>query len=270
MYRRGVSKTFLINQKHAGIVIGPKGAGIKSLKEIPGVYSVNFDTRRGYNLSVQASSTEVCDLVNREVQKRIARNTGKASRFPTVTKSFIDANRKQKMVLDTKDSGARICCVVQEKQEQPFYHFLKFDDMTPGDSMKQINIQDHERSSYDMVMFKKETLINSLKETLDIIKKEAVTAIDFNVSPGKFIFLNKVGSRHSKCLFLDAQGTLRNGEFQAAGIQPVYSTFLCPELYAEIRENLRQEGFSNVNEADTEKFTTVHLFAGEAKKQKRR
>jgi hypothetical protein len=60
-------------------------------------------------------------------------------------------------------------------------------------------------------------------------------------------------------------GTLRKEEFQAAGLQPVYNTFLCPELYAEIRENLRQEGFSNVNEADTEKFTTVHLFAGKAK-----
>ena len=36
-------------------------------------------------------------------------------------------------------------------------------------------------------------------------------------------------------------------------------------MFAEIRENLWQEGFSNVNEADPEKFTSVHLFAGEAK-----
>jgi hypothetical protein len=125
MYRRGTSKNFHINQQQAGIIIGPKGAGIKSLKEIPGVYSVNFDTRQGYILSVQASSPEVCDLVNHEVQKRIARNTGKASRFPTVTKSFINANRKQKIILETKDSGARICCVVQEKQDQPFYQFFQ-------------------------------------------------------------------------------------------------------------------------------------------------
>jgi hypothetical protein len=36
-------------------------------------------------------------------------------------------------------------------------------------------------------------------------------------------------------------------------------------LFAEIRKNLRQVGFSNVNEADQEKFTTVNLVVGEAK-----
>jgi hypothetical protein len=60
--------------------------------------------------------------------------------------------------------------------------------MTTGDSMTNMNIQDHEKSSCNMVKFKEETLINSLKETLDIIKKEAVTAIDFNVNPGYTFF----------------------------------------------------------------------------------
>ena len=69
-----VQKTYGIEPLHAGVVIGPKGAGLRALREIPNVYRVNFDTKSStslYRLIVSGASIQDCDSVHSEIKKRI-------------------------------------------------------------------------------------------------------------------------------------------------------------------------------------------------------
>ena len=62
--RRYFTRTYQVERKHAGLVIGPKGAGIRELKNISGVLVVRFDTRQAGNtcpLIVKAVSEFICD-----------------------------------------------------------------------------------------------------------------------------------------------------------------------------------------------------------------
>ena len=60
--RRCFTKTFQVERKLAGLVIGQKGAGIRELKNMPGVLDVRFDTWQ---------SGEICPLIIKAVSEKV-------------------------------------------------------------------------------------------------------------------------------------------------------------------------------------------------------
>ena len=57
-----VTEVYDIDPKHSSLVIGKRGAGINSLRQIPGVHNVNFNTSHPsvHKLTVMAADNNTC------------------------------------------------------------------------------------------------------------------------------------------------------------------------------------------------------------------
>ena len=137
-----VTKTYHVGKQYAGLIIGQKGATIRGLQNMPGVFQVNLDCKGSYDLIVTASSADVCDMVHDEVERQIFRCKRKASWTPVVTKSFIESDVDQKVVLTTNSSNVKMYYIDQKSYEGlQNYQFQKFEDLTFTESMRKLSIK---------------------------------------------------------------------------------------------------------------------------------
>lgn len=92
-----ITKNYDFDIDHAGIIIGKKGSGINSLKEIPGVVSINLDTESSTKtcfLEVQATDDSVCETVFLKIQRKISRAIDQ-SRRAIFSEIFIETKENE-------------------------------------------------------------------------------------------------------------------------------------------------------------------------------
>ena len=92
-----ITENYEFDIDHAGIIIGKKGSGIKSLMEIPGAININLDTESSLKtcfVKVQATENSVCELVCSEIQRRISKTVDE-SRRAILSEIFIETKENE-------------------------------------------------------------------------------------------------------------------------------------------------------------------------------
>ena len=256
-----VKKTYHIDPSKAGMVIGRKGAGIMALKNIPNVHNVFFDTKSStssYKLIVSANSTEACESVYWEIEKRI-KDTFKGSE-----KIYIYEENKslQKILLKPITTNNDVVY----RSIQSLFQVSRYEPSDISDAMEGlgINIQDSRRHVRKDVFceFSKQDFITSIEE--DLKQNKIFSApFKFTASPGKVAFDSVSGLHEQKLLRGNLTGR-GNQYLDNLNIKTRFSPNLNINLMEQINGNLSQNGFKLLNDKP-EKFTIVHLFAGNEK-----
>ena len=245
---------------HAGIIIGPKGSGIESLKEFPGVISVYLDTRRSPTtcyLKVQASDRSVCEQVYYEIQRRISRKAD-SSRLAKFKEIFIDSKEAENEIhVKIYDQQNKMPFLFEKDDVKSAYTFDCFRNASLEDCFSHSNIAVKTKISYKK--FSRDAIKKVFEKSLSSINISTVENLEYNVSPGKIVFVGKGGSSLKK-MYLT-----RNGYIDSDGLKPVYVTFLNPSLRDNLLAAMKTNGFENLNEDAPEAFTIVHLYVGKEK-----
>ena len=259
--RRLIKKTYIINPSDAGAVIGRKGAGIKSLKDIPNVRNLIFDTKSSpsqYKLIVFASSNEVCDSVFCEVQRRINSKGG----VKGIEKIYIDEENTSLTKI-----ALRPVLLGNDVVYRSIQSLFKIDGFEPSDisdAMEGLGIMNQNAGDRGT----KETFYEFSKHDFIVSMEEAIQQnrnvdgpLKFTASPGKLAFhcINGSGNKEilRKKLTKDGDQYLKH-----LNMKPRFSPNLNTKFMEQLQKNLSRNGFKLLNE-EAEKFTIVHLFAGE-------
>ena len=261
-----VSQDYRFDLCHAGVIIGQRGSEIKALKEIPGVVNVFLDTRSSPNtcvLSVTAHSREACEDVYAEVQKRITRKSkaDKEARFSKFQRTYIEADEDENAIVLEISDGNRGCPVIA-KSRHVVYSFVSFKRASLEENFRRITFENSKPSNDDFQSFSFNNMKDTFQNALDHLESTKVQTLDFNVSPGKIIFL---GSEYSQSTIYRTQNG--NVNLKDYHFRPVYITFLNPAYLDQILAKLKEKGFSCLNEGIPEAYTTVHLYVGAEKAQ---
>ena len=273
--RRCVTRTYQVERKFAGLVIGTKGAGIRELEKIAGVVNVRFDSRREGEtcpLTVKATSEDVCDAVYNEVQERIDSTKHKKGIFskapkPPVTRVYIEIEENMKICLKPKSDvqNSKIItrdATVKRYGNKEIFLFSGYEVQGIEEGLDRLRITSDHAVKLDWMQMSMEDLKGTLNAAFKKMNEEERKTFDFNVSPGKFTFVSN-NERGRKYIIPDKNGNVGKESFKAKNIAPMYSNALKRNIYPEVTRNLQLLGFSNLNEGSPEQFTIVHLLAGE-------
>lgn len=262
--RTGVTKTYQVGPTHAGLVKGLQGSGIKALRGIPGVISVKFDPRSGIPLTVTGQDEHVCGQVWAEVERRISRVADKDTRQAFMMNVFHEIDREHKVIFTSAPYGRNRPYVVQNNGRRNIYHYLRTEDKCLDDLMSGMHLED-KKTRLDWREYSLERLQKVLEKSLKMIQnKEGTNTLEFNISPGKFIFIGINNKKFKNVEFApDKNGVISHTQLKRVGIRPVFNPLLDPSLESEITRNLQKEGFVCLNPKSPDKFTIVHLQAGE-------
>ena len=233
---------------------------------------MRFDPRRGIPLTVVGQDNAACASVWDEVERRIARQAGKGQRMAAMMTVFHDIGRNQKAILTSATSGRKDSYIIvrnknlTERQVQ-IYQLLRMEEKGFDDLMGAMELV-ATRGKYDWIEFTDAALTNALDKSLKMAKKESqANTVEFNISPGKLTFRgqNSIdrGQFDSKHLAPDSEGIISSDQLAKAGLRPIFQPLLEPSVCEEITRNLRTEGFVCLNPKNPERFTIVHLQAGD-------
>ena len=272
--RRYFTRTYQVERKHAGLVIGPKGAGIRELKNISGVLDVRFDTRQAGDtcpLIVKALSEYICDDVFRYVQQKWTFFKSFKGSKPGLEQVFINIGKQEKIVLKSKLDvrNSKIITrdsITQRNSDKEIYLVDGYEAKTVEDNLGSLSLDNGNDQKYYWMQLNKEALTDTLNTSLKKMSAKEQRSFDLNVTPGKFAFICNKG-RERQEIIPDRLGNISKQAFKSNSIQPVYSNALHRGIYETITRNLKFQGFSNLNEGSPEQFTIVHLIAGDQQEQ---
>jgi hypothetical protein len=258
--RRMVKKSYDIDPSNAGVVIGRKGAGFMALKEIPNVHNVFLDTKSStssYKLIVSASSTEVCDSVFSEIKKRI-KDKQRALMFKGSEKIYIHEENKSLRQILLKPITLNNDVVYRSIQS--LFQVSRFQPSDLSDDLAGMGItrQDSRKEVFNELS--KQDFIDSIEEDLKQ-NKNLNAPFKFTASPGKVAFCSVAGHPEQKLL----RGNLTDHGTQYLNdlnIKTRFSPNLNINIMEKLSKNLSINGFKLLND-EPEKFTVVHLYAGD-------
>ena len=272
--RRCFTNSYQIDRKNAGLVIGPKGAGIREIKNLSGVLDVRFDTRHPGDtcpLIIKGVSENVCNEAFLVVQQRwIFGNSFKKNK-PGIEQVFIDVGSHQKIILKPKsdESTSKIIArdfFVQGGVNKEKFLFSGYETKTVEDDLDSLNLSNQSEGTSYWMQMSMDAFTSTLNKALEKMNDEERRSFDLNVTPGKYSFLCDKG-RWNREIIPDRSGHIAKKTFKAKNIQPVFSNALKREFCQHLAKSLQIHGFSNLNEGSPEQFTRVHLIAGEQEEQ---
>ena len=262
--RNQVTGTYQVPPDYVGLVIGQRGAGMRALQELPGVLQVRYDPRRGVPLTVTGRDEAACQGVWEEVERRIARVAGRATRMPVNMTIFHDIKKNQKVVFTSTPYGKNRPCILQKQSAGKLqaYHLLRVEEKGLESMMEGLGLGSA-KGKYDWVEYSERALAKALEKGLDIAKKgKEANTIEFNISPGKLIILGGNIPARSLEISPDSQGVISSDQLKKLGVTSSFNPLLDPSVSADITKGLQREGFVCLNINNPEKFTIVHLQAG--------
>ena len=257
-----VCETYEIEPKHAGLLLGKQGQGIRKLKEIAGVRRVYLDTKsssRSYTLQVTAVNTSACQAVFHVVQQRIE---AYMMMVPEVGRTFIDVkDRSLDTIVLVPFGSEKNESVIPSSTSNNMYTISSFTRSSLSDAFD-ISIQDNPKAKPIFMEFTEKNISMSFQEALDNHKATANEKLRFHMSPGKSIFVG-----HMKC---NTYQLLRSKVTGANGAEYMneqrIKTFFTPDLHSKyinlVNKRIVDLEFENLNEWSPETYTTVHLNVG--------
>ena len=258
--KTSITKNYNFDIDHAGIIIGKKGSGINSLREIPGVVSINLDTESSSKtcfLEVQATDVSVCEKVFSKIQRKISRTIDQ-SRRAIFSEIFIETKENENEIqVKTYDQQSNMPILFEKDNVNSVYMFHCFSNARLEPSSPYSYITSKTEISYKN--FSRDAVKKAFENSLSSIDFSTVANLEFNVSPGKTVFIGTGGSNLKK-IYLPKTGCAK-----VDGLKPVYVTFLNPSLRDNLLGILKTNGFATSNEDAREAFTTVHFYVGKEK-----
>ena len=233
---------------------------------------MRFDPRRGIPLTVAGQDVAACASVWAEVERRIGRQAGKGQRMAAMMTVFHDVGRNQKAILTSAPSGRKGPYIIvrnknlTERQVQ-MYQLLRIEEKGLDDLMGRMELV-APRGKYDWTEFSEAALTNILDKSLKMARSNSqAKTVEFNISPGKLTFRGQNSNDRAPfgnlSLAPDSKGIISGDQVAKAGLRPIFQPLLEPSVCEEITRNLQTEGFVCLNPKDPERFTIVHLLAGE-------
>ena len=242
---------------HAGIIIGSRGSGINSLREFPGVVSIKLDTRRSPTtcfLQVQATDPSVCEQVFSEVQRRISRKVDQ-SRRAMFSEIFVESKENENEIqVKVYDQQSKMPILLEKDDKKSVYMFDCFSNASFEHSYSHSSIVTKTGISYQK--FSRDAVKKAFEDSLRSINFSTVTNLEFNISPGKLVFIGTGGSDLKK-IYLAKSGCV-----EVDDLKPVYITFLNPSLRDNMLTFMKTNGFTNISEDAPKAFTNVHFYVG--------
>jgi len=255
---RSPTKNYEFETCHAGTIIGPKGAGINSLKQMDGVTRVFLDTKTSTTscfLKVQASSLSICEEVHAEIQRRISKKAS-LSLTAQFRKIFIEANENENEISLKLCDGEKDMPVIMKMNDHNSIYFLESFEasenvLVSSNSDAQVN--------KGFKTFSQDSIKKTFDDTLSSIEFSKNPSLELKFIPGKIVFL---GSGRTQTEKIYRRG---NGNVETS-LKPLFITFLNPLFRDKLFDNMTKYKFEYLNKDDPEAFTTVHLYAGMEKK----
>ena len=255
-----ITENYEFDKDHAGIIIGKKGSGINSLKEIPGVISINLDTKSSPKtcfLKVQATDHSVCELVCSKIQRRISRAVDQSHRA-IFSEIFIETKENENEIqVKIYDQQSNMPILFEKDNVNAVYMFHCFSNASLESSFSNSNMVPKTEISYKN--FSRDAVKKAFEGSLSSIDFSKVTKLEFNVSPGKIVFIGAGGSNLKK-IYLAKTGCAK-----VDGLKPVYVTFLNPSLRDNLLAIMKTNGFEKSQEDAPKAFTIVHFYVGKEK-----
>ena len=255
-----ITENYDFDMDHAGIIIGKKGSGINYLQEIPGVISINLDTESSPKtcfVKVQATDNSICELVYAEIQRRISRAVDQ-SRRAIFSEIFIETKENENEIqVKIYDQQNNMPILFENDHVDSVYMFHCFSNASLESSFAHSNFVQKTEFSYKN--FSRDAVKKAFEGCLSSIDVSTGTKLEFNVSPGKIVFIGTGGS-NLKNIYLPKTGCAK-----VDGLKPVYVTFLNPSLRDNMLAIMKTNGFENSNEDPPKAFTVVHFYVGKEK-----
>ena len=263
-----MKKTYVINPKNAGLVIGRKGEGIRALERIPHVQRIIFDTKSNpavYKLTVSASSIDACNAVDCEIRKRIKDN--ETSKHVGNDIIYIDEDDSSLTRIALKPISESNDVVYRTIECYSKISKIERSEEDLADALDGLRIARNVKSGKNkgtglFFEFSKETFISSINRELRRNNGNNFN-LEFTASPGKLAFRSIVENhnRHLCRTKLVQQGL---SYLKELNLKQRFSPNLSIDLKDKVFQKLAENGFKQLNE-EPEAFTIVHLFSGEDK-----
>lgn len=243
------------------MIIGKKGSKIKKFKEMPGIIDLSLDTESSSThcmLYVTAESQAICTKVYKDINKLI----NDSARFAEHVVTLIESKENQRqIVLKLYDELNNMAVIPQYKKSlYTLQHFTTPE--SSHESLQKLSTVSTEKHPKDFYPISVNLIQNSFKEAKTSIEKGSGKTLEFDVMPGKIIFINKAGcSEKNLTLNRRRDGTLNLFQHN---LKPSYVTTLNPLLKDRITEKLKYNSFDRTSDVP-EMFTIVHLLAGKGK-----
>lgn len=231
---------------------------------MPGIIHISLDTISSQNhciLTVKAESQAAC----RKVYEKVNKITNEA-KFATYCCTLIDSSKTQVVLklYDVRNSSSSNIPVAPTKLSN-LYTLQHFQTVHLHKTVHELPIDSTSRRHQNILhAYSVETIEETFQRALGSLDLSKVENFEFNIIPGKIVFLHQKGGPNEdyKILNRDYDGILNLNSYK---LKPVYITFINPSLRDTIISRLASNSFTCTNKDTPEVFTNVHLSVGDEK-----